>query len=97
MQRKCERHYKVFQLLQSVVDCHCKVCQALKSVSSIAKCDRLLLQSVSGITKSGSYCKVTHNKIGIFTFKTFVKIPLVYGDIAYDGSRLSKKNGINTM
>ena len=40
-------YYKVRQsnLLQSVKDCYYKVCQVLP------KCDRLLLQSVSSITK----------------------------------------------
>ena len=32
-------------------------------MSGITKCDRLLLQSVSGITKCNGYCKVRHNTL----------------------------------
>ena len=37
----------------------------LQSVSGITKCDRLLLQSVSGITKCGSYNKVRRNTLRV--------------------------------
>ena len=86
----------MFQVLQSVADYCYKVSQALKSFSSITKCDRLLSQSVSGITKSDRYRKVRNNNSRIFlmkilTYKTFVKIRFLYGDKGYDGSRLIKE------
>ena len=44
---KCVRYYKVRQVLKTVTDCYYRVHQV--------KCDRLLLQNVSGITMCGSY------------------------------------------
>ena len=59
----------MFRVLQSVADYYYKVSQTLKKFSSTTKCDRLLSQSVSGITKSDTYCKVRNNKSRIFLMK----------------------------
>ena len=40
--------------LQSVADCYYTMCQALRSVSSITKCDSLLLQSVCQVLQKGT-------------------------------------------
>ena len=40
--------------LQSVADCYYTVCQELKSVSSITKCDRLLSQSLCQVLQKGT-------------------------------------------
>ena len=48
----CDSYYKVRHNL-------------LRSVISITKCDKKLLQSVTGITKSDIYYKVRRNKVHI--------------------------------
>ena len=41
----------MFQVLRNLTKAYYKVCQVLKSASSVKKCDRSLLQNVPGITK----------------------------------------------
>ena len=50
-------YYKVHLVLQSVSGITIKKCDRLllQSTSGITKCDRLLLQSASGITKCNNY------------------------------------------
>ena len=67
-------------LLQSLTEAYCKVCQVLQSASGITKCDRLLLQSALGITKCDSYYKVRRNAMVKIRIKSYnlVKIKLFY-------------------
>ena len=46
-----------------MAEVYCKVLQVLQNTSGITKCDRLLLQIASGITKSDSYYKVRRNNV----------------------------------
>ena len=46
-------------MLQAIIT----LIQVLQGVSCITRCDRLLLQSASGITNCGSYYKVKRNSV----------------------------------
>ena len=53
---KCGRYYKVRQVSQSLTENY------YKSVIGVRKCDKKILQSMTGITKCNSYYKVRRNR-----------------------------------
>ena len=56
----------ITNVLQSVTDCYYKVHHKF-----ITKCDRLLLQSASGVTKCDSCYKVRRNTTNIFLSNSY--------------------------
>ena len=53
---KCDRYYKVSQVSQNLTENY------YKSVIGVRKCDKKILQSMTGITKCNSYYKVRRNR-----------------------------------
>ena len=71
---KCEKQLKFHKFQKFITKCHryYKVRQNLsQSVAGIIKCDRKLLQSMTGITKSYNYCKVRRSKSKTHIMKTY--------------------------